>query len=153
MYQRLQGCVRSSEPVVSGGWPLWLPSQQILSMPLPLTAPPGSISPTVGRRQLAGGGREACLLCKGPSLPLLCFFLYIFLPPLPSHFHLPHGSSRSHHLTTPSTPTRNHLLPHDKHAHTAITPQENALASSGCAAHLIIRAKHLTDAPKQELVG
>lgn len=66
---------------------------------LPLTAPLGSISPTVGE-WLAGGGRERCLLCKGSSLPLLSLFLP---PPLPSHFHLTHGSSRSHHLTTPSS--------------------------------------------------
>lgn len=35
-------------------------------------------------------------------------------------------------------PIRNHLLPHDKHAHAAVTPQENALTSSGCTTHLII---------------
>lgn len=91
--------------------------------------------------QLAGGGREACLLCKGSSLPLLSFFLYSSSP-TPSPFHLTHGSFRSHHLTTPSSPTCNHLLPHDKHAHAAITPQENALASWGCSTHLIIRRKN-----------
>lgn len=87
---------------------------------------------------LAGGGRDVCLLCKGSSLPLLYFFLP---PPPPSHFQLTHGSSRSHHLTTPSTPARNHLLPHDKHEHIAVTPQENALTSWGCTVHLI-RGKH-----------
>lgn len=107
---------------------------------VPLTAPLGSISPTVGE-WLAGGGRELCLLCKGSSLPLLCFFLYFFLPHSPPTFisHMvPPGAIIWQH----PPPTRNHLLPHDKHAHTAITPQENALASSGCTVHLIIRGKH-----------
>lgn len=69
-----------------GGWPLWLASQQILSMPLPLTAPPGSISPTVARMcaQLAGGGDrrrggDACLLCKGSPSLFLSFAAFFFL--------------------------------------------------------------------------
>lgn len=127
-----EGCCRSSEPVVSGGWPLWLRSQQTLSMSLPLTAPSGSISPTVGGRVqswLEGEGRPVCCV-KAPLFLSFSFFLYSSSPtPTPSPFHLTHGSFRSHHLTTPSSPTCNHLLPHDKHAHAAITPQENALAS------------------------
>lgn len=91
---------------------------------------------------IAGGGREACLLCKDSSLPLLCFFLYFFLPHSPPTFSshmVPPGAIIWQH---PPPPHINHLLPHDKHAHRAITPQENALASSGCAVHLIIRGKH-----------
>lgn len=75
---------------------------------------------------LSEGGGAICLLCKGSSLSLV-------LTPHP-HFHLTHGSSRSHHLTTASPPPRNHLLPHDR-------PQENAFASSGRAAHQIITVK------------
>lgn len=73
------------------------------------------------------GGKEgaACRARLLSTSPLLRLSLVSSSapPPLPFHFHLTHGSSRSHHLTTPSPPTRNHLLPHDKHARAAITPQ------------------------------
>lgn len=106
---------------------------------LPLTAPPGSISPTVGE-WLAGGGREHCLLCKAPLfLSFASFFISSSPTPIPLSSHTWFLQEPSSDNTLP--PTRNHLLPHDKHAHAAITPQENALASSGCAAHLI-REKH-----------
>lgn len=131
--------------MVSGGWATCLSSRQTLSMPLPLTAPPGSISPAVGGRVQGWleGGRGGLFVVRRLlfSSPLL---LSLYLPPpLPAHFQLTHGSSRSHHLTTPPTPTHHHLLPHDKHAHAAITPQENTLASSGCTTHLIIYGKQM----------
>lgn len=103
---------------------------------LSLTAPPGSISPTFGE-QLSGGGREPCLLCKGSYLPLLYIALYFFLPHSPPTF-ISHMAPPGAIIWQHPPPTRNHLLPHDKHAHVAVTPQENALTSSGCTTHLII---------------
>lgn len=103
---------------------------------LPLPAPPGSISPTFGE-QLSRGGREYCLLCKSSYLPLLYVALYFFLPHCSRTF-ISHMAPLGAIIWQHPPPTRNHLPPHDKHAHAAVTPQENALTSSGCTTHLII---------------
>lgn len=103
---------------------------------LSLTAPPGSISPTFGEQLSRGGGREPCWLCKGSYLPLLYVALYFFLPHSPPTF-ISHMAPGGAIIWQHPPPTHNHLLPHDKHAHAAVTPQENALTSSGCTTHLI----------------
>ena len=62
--------------------------------------------------QLAGGGREACLLCKGSSLPLLCLFLYFFLPHSPPTFisHMvPPGAIIWQHPPPPHVTTSCHM--------------------------------------------
>lgn len=110
---------------------------------LPLTAPPGSISSTFGE-QLSRGGREHCLLCKGFYLPLLYVALYFFLPHCSPTF-ISHMAPLGAIIWQHPPPTRNHLLPHDKHAHAAVTPQENALTSSGCTTHMIIGGELLPE--------
>lgn len=62
--------------------------------------------------QLAGGGREACLLCKDSSLPLLCLFLYFFLPHSPPTFisHMvPPGAIIWQHPPPPHVTTSCHM--------------------------------------------
>lgn len=99
-------------------------------MPRLLTAPLGSISPTVGGR-VEGEGRPVCCV-KGSPLLLLRLSLF---PPPGSHL-VPSEVIIWQHPPPPRVTTSCHMT-----ACKVVTPQENALTSSGCTVQLI-RWKH-----------